>query len=423
MTKISSLTFALLIITAFGLQSASAQFRIPDIPRIKKPKSELPKQEQPQTSNEQANGSSSTSGGDDNSEAARLRNAQNEVMQVKPSNVGKIYFSNRPFGAINDGSKTSFASGEYIYGRLETSGGTLREVLKFSSITTANPEHRLNYNLYLYYISKDIGGAIQEVVKDVSNSPFTVLTEGDLDKTYWNFDVLPEPSKAATRMYTYVRMLELESQNGPYALYRYLKEQAAEQTYTLRIELQKETKNFRGEVESQDKWPVVEGRATMDFRGTDFARIKADGDQMEANRLGRYKTAKAQSDSAELANEPLPNEWTLKSNLPLPGLTEASVKAMFLHDHPYWVQKQIVKLYSGPAPSRGFTVVPNELGIPKYRYVSQRFTVFVKVVGEDKCFYQRLTPAQAYSGAGTFGDFYALLEPRVNISCTKIGVN
>ena len=43
MTKISSLAFALLILTAFGLQSASAQFRIPDIPRVKKPKVEAPR--------------------------------------------------------------------------------------------------------------------------------------------------------------------------------------------------------------------------------------------------------------------------------------------------------------------------------------------------------------------------------------------
>ena len=84
-------------------------------------------------------------------------------------------------------------------------------------------------------------------------------------KTYWNFDVLPEPAKAATRIYTYVRMLELESENGPYALCKYLKDWAEEQTYTVRIELQKETKNFRGEIEDQDKWPIVEGRATPDF--------------------------------------------------------------------------------------------------------------------------------------------------------------
>ncbi|MCA1600417.1 MAG: hypothetical protein LC776_01810 [Acidobacteria bacterium] len=42
MIKISWLAITFLILTAFGLQAASAQFRIPDIPRIKKPKAEPP---------------------------------------------------------------------------------------------------------------------------------------------------------------------------------------------------------------------------------------------------------------------------------------------------------------------------------------------------------------------------------------------
>ena len=192
MRRISSLAFGFLILTAFGLQVASAQItiRIPEIPGTKKPKKELPKQEQPQTNNEQTNRSGQSSGGNDNSDEARTKKAQNEIMQVKPSAVGKIYFSNKPFAATNEGSKTSFAAGEYIYGRFETGGGTLRDVLKFSPITKENPEHRLNYNLYLYYISKGMIIAPQEAVKSIYNSPFTVLTEADLDKTYWNFDVL-----------------------------------------------------------------------------------------------------------------------------------------------------------------------------------------------------------------------------------------
>ena len=45
MTRISSLAFALLIITAFGLQSASAQFpiKVPEFPGIEKPKADPPR--------------------------------------------------------------------------------------------------------------------------------------------------------------------------------------------------------------------------------------------------------------------------------------------------------------------------------------------------------------------------------------------
>lgn len=57
MRRVSSLTFAFSILAAFALQTASAQItiRIPDIPRIKTPKqeqpkqSEAPRQEQPTT--------------------------------------------------------------------------------------------------------------------------------------------------------------------------------------------------------------------------------------------------------------------------------------------------------------------------------------------------------------------------------------
>ena len=45
MTRISWLAFALLIITGFGLQSASAQFpiKVPEFPGIKKPKANPPR--------------------------------------------------------------------------------------------------------------------------------------------------------------------------------------------------------------------------------------------------------------------------------------------------------------------------------------------------------------------------------------------
>ena len=325
MKRNSILMLAFLIVLAFGFQTASAQFpiKIPKLPKIERPKKELPKQEQPQTSSEQTNSSGQSSGENDNSDEGLRKKAQNELMQVKPSNVGKIYFSNKPFTTTNEGSKTSFTSGEYVYGRLETGGGTLRDVLKFSPITNENLKHRLMINSFLR-LSKTYSEDNYERIS-FYNSPYAVLTEADLDKNYWNFDVLPEPAKAATRIYTHVRMMEMESEKGPYALYTYLKDQAKEQTYTVRIELQKQTRDFRGELESEGKWPVVEGRATFDFKGTDFAKIKADGDQMEANRVQRYKTAKEQANSAELANEPLPNSWTLKSNPLLPGLTENSL--------------------------------------------------------------------------------------------------
>jgi hypothetical protein len=372
------------------------------------------KTENPQTKKEQTNNNGQSNGENGNGDKTPTGTAT--------SNIGKIYFSNKPFTTNHDESKTSFTTSEYIYGRLELSGGTLRDVLKFSPINEENPEHKLLLDFFLYSGRQSLKEERFKNYNYVSASryggPIAILTEADLDKNYWNFDVLPEPAKATTKTYDKTLM----EYSVPYKLYEYLKDNAEEQTYTIRIVLQKQTRDFRGKLENAEKWMTVEELATLDFKKTDYAKIKTDGDQMKANRIQRFQKDKEDAQNTETANEPLPEEWTLKSNPLLPGLTESSLKAMFLHNHPYWVQKQIIKLYAEPADSRERTVVSNDFGIPKYRYVRQKFTVFVKVVGEDKCFYQRFTPGQAYAGGGTFGNYYAILEDRVNISCTKIGV-
>src|SRR5438045_1912467 len=98
---------ALSVVLIFGLQNAFAQFpiKIPKLPKIEKSKPEQPKNENKGNSNnENINQNASTS-----SETAKL-------LEVKSSSVGKMYFSNKPFGTTNESGKTSFTTGDYIYG-------------------------------------------------------------------------------------------------------------------------------------------------------------------------------------------------------------------------------------------------------------------------------------------------------------------
>lgn len=412
MKKDLILVLVLLIALGFGIQSVSAQFtiKIPKIPKITKPEVEnnKPNSEKP---------------GEQNS---LNDSSQANPLQAKPSALGKIYFSNQPFGSTNSGGKTSFSTNEYIYGRFETGGKTLREVFGFAPISKENPEHKLLFNLYGYDpgIPSSYGDSNGHLVVGGSNgSSFITLTEADLDKTYWNFDVLPDPAKAETRIYWLVGDFKYENEKaGALALYNFLKKDAEEKNYVVRIELVKKTTDFRGQVEPEEKWLTVEGRLGLNFKGTDFPKIKSDQEKMEANRQARIQQSAEDSEQAKIENEPLPDAWTLKSSPLLPGLTEAKLKAMFLLDHPDWVEKQIIKLYAEPANSTQPTIVNNEVGIPKYRYLRQSFIAFVKVVGENECFYQRFTPAQKYSGGGTFGNYYAILDNRVDISCEKMGI-
>lgn len=374
----------------------------------------------------------SAQAGDENnsSQETKEAKARRELLQVKPSDVGKIYFSNKPFTTNHDGAKTSFTTGEYIYGRLETDGRTLREVLKYSPITKENFEHRLIYNLYLYYIDPNSAEGYRWAEGGDSDN-FSVLTEADLDKTYWNFDVLPEPAKSTTRLFDRERiwldsdyMRYERDYSGPLSLYKYLKEKAEEQTYIVKIEFRKKTTDFRGNYEPAEKWLTVEGRATIDFRGTDYPKIKADQEQLEAIRKRRSEKDKEDALNSLLQSESLPQEWTLKSNPLLPGLTDSLIRELFQKYSSYRLEKQIIKIYAAPFTSTQRTVVSNELGIPKYRSLSQWFTVFAKVnyEGENKCFYERFYPVQVYAGAGTYGNYSAIMEDRVDVSCAKLGV-
>ncbi len=69
---------------------------------------------------------------DNNSDHAH---SNNKPMPVKSSELGSVYFSNQPFINGTQGSKSSFNSNEFIYGRLVLNGGTVREVLKPTSLT------------------------------------------------------------------------------------------------------------------------------------------------------------------------------------------------------------------------------------------------------------------------------------------------
>ncbi len=52
---------------------------------------------------------------------------------------GKIYFSNQPFKTSNAGSKRSFTSAEFIYGRIELEGQTVQQAFKVWDPTPGYP--------------------------------------------------------------------------------------------------------------------------------------------------------------------------------------------------------------------------------------------------------------------------------------------
>src|SRR5215204_5447886 len=184
MTRSSSLV----LIAAFALGlfftlPAKAQF---PLPKIKIPK--IPKTDAPATSNNPSTTNSpSTSNSDSPSES---RSSDDSGVRGVPIPGAKISFSSSPDGS---NPKTTFTSSEYIYGRMDFGGKTMYDAFGWKAMGDKK----------FYYVSYWLkilpAGSNQGWEHDWHNGRgYTLVTKEEAQKTFWNFDVLPDPAKAST---------------------------------------------------------------------------------------------------------------------------------------------------------------------------------------------------------------------------------
>ena len=184
------------------------------------------------------------------------------------STLGTIYFSNQPFTNGTEGSKTSFSSNEFIYGRLVLKGGTVRTVLKPKQLDKEYPYYLLPFIPYTYYY---FDGAR---TKDESHWKYTLLTEAELDKTYWDFDMLPSPEKAKTATILGDRIRDKTFPVSEF--YQFLgKKETKEGAHTFGVETFVEAVDFRGTPKPESEWQYLSSELTYTFKGADYPAIKA----------------------------------------------------------------------------------------------------------------------------------------------------
>lgn len=341
---------------------------------------------------------------DNNSDNAQSKNKQ---MPVKSSELGNIYFSNQPFINGTEGSKTSFNSNEFIYGRLVLNGGTVREVLKPASLTKKIKGYQIPFKIYW----KDSNG--QKHYPDFL-ADNAVLSEADLDKTYWDFDFFPPPDKAKTVVFTDRNFNDgYESSDSVYLFLN--NEETKEGTYRLGVEIKNVAVDFRGNPLPASETQTVEGEIPFTFRGADYANIKA-------NYNALTKTFAATARQSQTANQELPKEWTEATNRILPIATEAQMRLMFLNRFRNKASLQIIKFHASAPGQTSWSVEKNNLGIPIYRYSNQTYTIFVKNTAENQCFFDNFGLRQNYSGGGTYGQTFLDFDEKSQrpFNCNKV---
>lgn len=289
---------------------------------------------------------------------------------------GKINFSDKPFAEGNTGGKTSFTSNEFIYGRLELSGGSIKESFKLKEKTGH------------YFLVCDI-----EVLKNGQpvgyhkyKNNYILLSKDDPDKARFNFDVLPEPAKAST---LYSMVDDFRDGYGYTPLYQMIKPDyfPSGGTYRLNVKIYFKSQDAWGREEDQDKWPFV-------VDGFDFTLREADIAALEKKRLAVIDVMNENA----FRYEKLPDVFSKPAKVTDPKATPAKIAAILKRDlSNRTILKWVVEQYNGPV----WSIAKDEYNLPKYRYFNPHVWVAYKQNG--KCYVGHVTLRENYTGGGTYG--------------------
>jgi hypothetical protein len=289
---------------------------------------------------------------------------------------GNILFSGTPFANASSTGKTSFTSGDYIYGRLELSGSTIKEAFKLK-------EYKGKYFLVCELEVLKDG---QPVGYHTYRNNYILLSNEDLDRNWINFDVLPDPAKSST---LYSMTDDFTAGYGFTPMYYMIKPDyfPSGGNYRVNVKLFSRTVDAYDREEDAEKWPFVNDGFDFAFRESDIATLKKNSqvslDRMLANAF-RY--------------DKMPAVFANPGKLTDPNATTAKVAAILKRDLPNRaIIKFVAEQYSGPL----WNIATNDLGIPTYKYFNPHIWMAYKAGG--KCYVGYVTLRQTYSGGGTYG--------------------
>ena len=186
---------------------------------------------------------------------------------------GKIYFSGQPFTVSNMGSKTTFASSDYIYGRMELDEETIDKAFRVTENQGTQADGHLLYRVYIYYKGVEEGFN--------SSGNFCLVRQKDKNSKTFNFDVLAEPAKlttiiGGTRQFDYSTL-------GTTPLYGLMRPEKFEENgeYKIVVKMYAETYDAWGNMEPVEKWPALQEEFAFNFNSKDVAMILKNRDVAE----------------------------------------------------------------------------------------------------------------------------------------------
>jgi hypothetical protein len=303
--------------------------------------------------------------------------SQDEIMSAIPG--AKMYFSDKPFTNNHEGSKTSFKSSDFIYGRIELDNQTLLDAFKMSSIKT-------QYYYLRFWVCSYKNGE-QQGSKN-SWEYLLIKNEADVKKNYLNFDILPNPASATSALCG----LEDFSSNiagGP--LYFIVNQSSFPEDgeYSIQVRLFLESFDGWGKKQDLEKWPEVKEEFKFMFNTNDIQTLKKNGEA--GDELVRKNTFRLSK---------LPDYFSNPNKLSDPLLSNANISAVLKRDLPsggMTLLKFAVGDFTGPL----WQTEKNELGIILRRFVTPDIKIAYRF--ENDCYSGFARLWQEYVGGGKYG--------------------
>jgi hypothetical protein len=358
---------------------AAAQF-----PKINLPK--IPKKDTPATPNNPDRPAGPTSSPSSAASIGKVRGI--------PIAGAKITYSNSPDGS---GPKSSFASSEFIYGRLDLGGRTFYDAFGLKSLGEQK-FYSIRYHLKILEAGKE------GWEHDWHNSRrYALITKEDAQKTYWNFDVLPDPAKVSTLIGATDESISYF--NSPAGIYLETRDEDSARSmfpqngvYTVDITLFGSAYDDWGKPNGEtEKYPTVSARFAFQFSGTD-------GRTLVANAVKARESVEAAKNKQQMLRA-MPSWWSKAATPPEPKLAPARLVPLikgFIGQWNLTYIKHAVYPHSGPL----WVIEKNSLGIPEYRMVSPYIYIIYRDPKDDSCQFGALYMRESYAGAGKYGEPY-----------------
>ena len=232
---------------------------------------------------------------------------------------------------------------------------------------------------------------------------YTLVSKEDAQKTYWNFDVLPDPTKSTTISSAIAD--ELQYYNSPSGMWPEIRDMdnarrlfPANGMYDVDITIYGDSYDDWGKPTGDfEKHATVSAVIPFQFSGTDGQRL-ASG----------YEKAREAIESAKNRKEMLHampawwyKAWTPTDAKLAPARLTPMIKG-FIGQWNLTYMKHMITAFTGPL----WVIEKNSLGIPEYRMVSPYIYVIYKDAKDNSCQVGAVYMRESYSGAGTYGSPY-----------------